>query len=155
MTADPPRLTSELTLRADLGPAVVVGPAPYGTRVVSPVTGGVVTGARINGTFHGPGADWVLVGGDGFGRLDVRGQVLTDDGASVYVHYDGLLELNEAVSAALADPARETGWDDQYFRTAPHFETGAPRYAWLQQSLFVGRGRITTGGVEYEVFRVG
>jgi hypothetical protein len=33
-------------------------------------------------------------------------------------------------------------------------ETGAPAYAWVNTSLFVGRGRIAPGGVEYELFRV-
>ena len=30
-----------------------------------------------------------------------------------------------------------TDYGDQYFRTNPRFETGDPRYAWLNQTLFV------------------
>jgi hypothetical protein len=45
--------------------------------------------------------------------------------------------------------------EDQYFRTTPRFETGNARYAWLNQSLFVGEGRIVEGiGVEYRIHRV-
>jgi len=49
-----------------------------------------------------------------------------------------------------------TTYEDQYFRTTPRFETGDPRYAWMNTSVFVARGRVREGmGVEYEVFRVG
>ena len=41
------------------------------------------------------------------------------------------------------DRAAETAWGDQYFRTAPRFETGDERYAWLNQTVFVARGRVT------------
>ena len=48
-----------------------------------------------------------------------------------------------------------TSFDDQYFRTNPRFEVSDPAYAWLQQGLFVGQGRIIEGpGVQYNVFRV-
>jgi hypothetical protein len=86
--------------------------------------------------------------------VDVRIQIETDDGAVIYVRYEGLIELNEASSAALMDRAAETSWGDQYFRTSPRFETGDERYAWLNRTLFVACGRVVAGGLEYEVFRV-
>ena len=147
-------LRYEFTMHATLDRTQVVGPSAGGTRLVVPVSGGWVRGDRVNGEILPPGADWVLVGGDGFGRVDVRLQVRTDDGATLYVAYEGLLEINAAVTAALADPAVETSWDDQYFRVAPRFESGAEPYRWMQQALFVARGRIATDGVEYEVSQV-
>ena len=33
-----------------------------------------------------------LIGADGFSRLDVRTQLVTDDGAFIYVYYTGLLD---------------------------------------------------------------
>ncbi len=40
-------------------------------------------------------------------------------------------------------------------RLSIRFETGAPRYAWLNTSLFVARGRLLgTGNIEYQVYRV-
>jgi Protein of unknown function (DUF3237) len=144
----------ELTMRLALAPPQFVGAGPLGVRVVGGVAAGTVSGPRLNGTIVGPGADWMLIGPDGFGRVDVRLQVVTDDGAVVFVRYEGLIELNEVSSAALMDPALETRWDDQYFRTTPHFETGDGRYAWLNRTTFVARGRVTRDGLEYEVFRV-
>jgi hypothetical protein len=147
-------VTHELTMRVGLAQPHIIGAGPLGVRVVGGVTTGTVTGNRVNGTIVGPGADWMLIGPDGFGRVDVRLQIETDDGAVIYVRYEGLIELNAASSAALMDSTAETAWADQYFRTAPRFETGDERYAWLNQTAFVARGRVTTDGLEYEVFRV-
>jgi hypothetical protein len=148
-------VTRELTMRVVLAqPPQFVGAGPLGVRVVGGVATGTVSGPRINGTIVGPGADWMLIGPDGFGRVDVRLQIDTGDGAVVFVRYEGLIELNGVSSAALIDPAAETTWDDQYFRTTPRFETGDDRYGWLNRTAFVARGRVTSDGLEYEVFRV-
>jgi hypothetical protein len=85
------------------------------------------------------------------GRLDVRGQLVTEDGAVVLITYSGLLEMNRKVSSAAGG---ETEFQDQYFRTLIRMESGAPSYAWVNTSLFVGRGRLVQGGVEYEVYRL-
>ncbi|MEO1061166.1 MAG: DUF3237 domain-containing protein [Actinomycetota bacterium] len=144
-------LVHEMTLTVGLDPKQqMVGAGPGGTRIVASATGGQLVGERVNGTVAGAGADWVLVGADGFGRLDVRLQVETDDGAVLYISYGGLLQLTEAFTT----PGAETQFDDQYFRSTPVFETGDERYAWLTTSVFVGRGRKLSDGVEYEIFRV-
>jgi hypothetical protein len=148
-------LVHEMTMRCVVGGGVVTpGAGPLGMRVVASLSGGTVRGERINGSLQGAGADWLLIGSDGYGRVDVRGQIVTSDGAAVYVQYFGLLEMNSAVGQASVDPTAETGYEDQYFRVAPRFETGDERYAWLNTSLFVAEGRIATDGVEYEVFRL-
>ncbi|MGH3433763.1 MAG: DUF3237 family protein [Thermocrispum sp.] len=74
------------------------------------------------------GGDWVLVGPDGLGRIDVRGQWLTEDGASIFVRYRGLIEMNAAVGRAL-QAGEPTRVGDQYLRIVPEFETGDERYA--------------------------
>lgn len=128
---------------------------PFGMRQILEVVGGeyrAVSGER--GDLLTGGGDWLLVGDDGYGRLDVRAQIRMDDGAILYVQYFGLLEMNEPVQDALAN-GTATSFDDQYFRTNPRFETSDPRYAWLQQGLFIGQGRVIEGlGVQYNVFRV-
>lgn len=147
-------LAYEFSYHADLAEPLMVGAGPRGTRIVVPVTGGRVKGERIKGSFIGGGGDWLLLGADGWARLDVRGQIQTDDGALVYITYQGLLQVTEGVQAAIATMDQETGFDDQYFRTTPCLETGDERYAWVNQTLFVAKGRLVPGGVEYEVSRV-
>ena len=85
--------------------------------------------------------------------VDVRVQVETHDAAFLYVQYVGLLELNAPVMTA-TETDRGTEFDDQYFYTNPRFETGDPRYAWVNTTFFVGEGRLIPGpGVEYRVWR--
>ena len=149
-----PELEYVGTYDAKLKPPLETG-GPFGTRMIFEVIGGDFKAASGDrGQLLTGGADWLLVGPDGYGRLDVRGQVQMDDGAIIYVQYYGVIEMNEAVGNAVAN-GTATSFDDQYFRTTPRFETSDPRYAWLQQGVFVGQGRIIEGlGVEYNVFQV-
>jgi Protein of unknown function (DUF3237) len=129
-------------------------PVSFGSRMFLEVIGGQVTGKRLNGRLLSGGGDWVVLGSDGWGQVDVRGQIGTDDGAFIYTHYTGLLELNDKVITATTSGGG-TDWDDQYFRTTPRFETSDERYKWLTTSLFVSEGHLTkSGGVEYRVYRV-
>ena len=145
-------LIYECTYRAELDPKrLMVGPGPLGVRVVSTVIGGWCKGERLSGTLSGAAGDWMLVGQDGFARLDVRGQLVTQSGAVVLITYNGLLEMNQKVTSAAGG---DTEFQDQYFRTLVRMESGAPNFAWVNTSLFVGRGRLVKGGVEYEVYRL-
>ena len=149
-----PQLEYVGTYNASLKPPIQAG-GPFGTRMIFEVVGGEFRGAHgETGTFLTGGADWLLVGQDGWGRLDVRAQIQMADGVVLYVQYHGLIEMNDAVIGALQNNT-PTNFDQQYFRTSPRFETSDPRYAWLQQNVFVGQGRIIAGpGVEYNVFRI-
>ena len=100
-------LAHEFTFTAELNEAVPVGPGPFGTRRIREVLGGEVTGERIHGRVGTGGADWVLVGPDGWGRLDVRLTIHTDDDAHIYVQYFGVIEYNDAAHAANAGRALE------------------------------------------------
>jgi hypothetical protein len=147
-------LELEFTLDLELETPLMSPGAPYGMRAVVPCTAGKAKGTRINATVAGPGGDWALVGPDGFGRLDVRLQLQTDDGALLYVTYGGVMEMNEALVGALLTPGQATAFDDAYYRIQLRIETGDERYAWVNQTVFLGRGRVTGSGVAYEVFRV-
>lgn len=144
----------EFTFSGLLDQPLMFGDGPYGSRAFFPVKGGRAKGDRINGSLVGGGGDWLLLGADGWGRLDVRGQIQTDDGAIIYLSYQGLLQLTEAVMSVAGGAEVETEFDDQYFRTAPRLETGDERYRWVNQVMFVARGRLIRGGVEYEVYRL-
>jgi hypothetical protein len=147
-------LVHEFSYWVALAPPADIGPGPLGHRAYFQVLDGAATGERFNAVAFGGGGDWILVGPDGYGRIDVRLQFQTDDEARVYVQYFGLLQLNEAVTHAQATNG-DTAYEDQYFRTALRLETGDPRYAWMNQSVFVARGHVLEGSkVEYEVFRL-
>ncbi len=148
-----PELVYEFTYRAQMKPPVDVGPGPFGHRMIFEVTDGVVEGERLSGTILPGGGEWFLAGADGFGRVDVRLQVTTHDGANIYFQYSGLLEINEASMAAVGGAGSD--FEDHYFRTNPRLETGDERYAWVNQTMFIGKGHLLPGLiVEYDVYRV-
>jgi len=131
------------TLRASTEsiPAIAVG-GPGGTRVTVTVTDVTFEGPRVSAV--GPegvaAADWALVRSDGTIVLDVRLNLRTTDDADIYVTYTG-------IGVPDADGAMS-------IRTAPLFETGDERYAWLNNVQAVGIGRVTETGVEYDVYAV-
>jgi len=142
-------LVHEFDYHGSLNPPVL-----FGSRMFVELVGGEVTGKRLNARLLSGGGDWLVIGSDGWGQVDVRGQMSTSDGASIYIHYTGLLELNDKVLTATATGVG-TDWGDQYFRTTPRFETSDERYSWLTTSLFAAEGRLKDGGgVEFKVFRI-
>lgn len=60
--------------------------------------------------------------------------------------------LDYALDFAKADDPAGSG--RYYFRTAPLFETGDQRYAWLNGLVAVGKGRTGESGVIHEIFAV-
>ena len=148
-----PKLEYLGSYRADLMPPTEIGAVPSGTRQIFDVRGGVFDGPRLKGRLLASGGDWLLIGNDGVGRLDVRGTLETDDGARIYVQYHGVILLNEKVVEALSGGS-ELQYGDTYFMTQPRFETGDSRYAWLNSVVAVAEGRVLPNAVEYRVYQV-
>jgi hypothetical protein len=142
-----------VTYRAELKPPVEVGKGPFGVRSIFDVTGGVAEGPRLRGRLLPSGGDWLLVDEGGTGRLDVRGTLETDDGARIYIQYHGVMKINEKVLSALAE-GESTEYGDTYFMTQPRFETGDPRYDWLNRVVAVAEGRLLPSAVEYRVYEL-
>jgi hypothetical protein len=55
---------------------------------------------------------------------------------------------------AAGGTATEQDYRTLYFRTAPVFETGDPRYLWLNDIVTVAMGGAITNGVKYDIFEV-
>lgn len=151
-----PELIKELDYHVDVGGVADVGTGPYGHRMIAAGSGGEVVGDRLKGTIAPTaGGDWLLIGQDGYGRLDVRNTVLTVDGACIYIQLHGLVELTPAVLAVFMGGDTPTDFGEQYFVTTPRLETGDERYAWVNQTLFVAEARILPGPrIDYRVFRI-
>jgi hypothetical protein len=149
-----PTFIPELEFRAFFG-FDDIGRGPFGARQVATIAEGKFIGERLSGTTVGAGADWLLLGEDGFGRLDVRATFKTDDGANIYVQYFGLLQMSDAIGRILAGAEESTEFGDQVFFVNPRMETGDERYAWVNHTVFLGQGRVLSGPrVEYVIYRV-
>jgi hypothetical protein len=115
--------------------ATIAG-GPQGTRI-GDASSGTFEGPKMKGTVKGPGGDWVTSRPDGSALLDVRLVLETDDGAVILMQYKGILTEGGA-----------------RLRTAPLFETGDERYAWLNTAQAVGLGAVGDGNVTYDVYQV-
>jgi hypothetical protein len=136
------------------GPLEATEGSPWGARQYWQMSEATLSGERISATLAMTGGDWMWVAGDGFWRPDVRTQFRTHDGAVILMRYTGIVEQSEEFLRAATED-RHTDWGDQYMRLAITFETGDERYRWLNESLFVARGRLLgTGRIEYTIYRV-
>ena len=117
-----------MILRLETSATQEIGSTPRGTLTIFPVTGGSFEGERLRGKVLG-GGDWVTAQGNGVFALDLRVTLETDDEGLIHMTFTGVRD--EA---------------NHYFRTAPRFETAAPKYAFLNRLLAVGSGDIRPDG---------
>ncbi len=132
------------TMRVQLKPPIEVGTGPAGTRVIFEVESGKLDGDRLSGEMLGTAAaDWLVVGPEGTGTLDIRATFRTSDGAIVFGQYHGRADL----SGGLNPPVT--------IYVAPRFETADERYAWLNRIQAVGKGVVHEDlSVDFEWYEV-
>jgi Protein of unknown function (DUF3237) len=122
----------------DIGPRVIIEEGPQGTRAIVPVVAGSFEGPKIQARLSPPAGDWITMRPDGSYKLDVRVTWVTTDGAAILMTYSGIGQLTDNGST---------------IRSAPLFEVGDPRYAWLNRIQAVGiGGRTGQDHVGYEIY---
>ena len=143
------RLEMQWILRSAHGTAPAVpawddwkgrGDQCFGSSVVVAVSGGTFEGPRLKGTVIGPAGDWIVQRDDGSRLLDVRALLQTDDGQRVYVMWRGI---------AYTPPGGTL-----HARILPMFETGAAKYARLNNVVAVGLYRPSAGKILYRVYEI-
>jgi Protein of unknown function (DUF3237) len=142
--------------RIGLSAPLVVGATPEGHRAIYHVTGGELSGPKIKGKYLPSGGEWARIRPDGSLAIDVRCCVETDEGALIYVTYQGRLVVPAELQAQVFDmtaPDRPPP-STYYFRVAPLFETANEKYAWLNGIQAVGVGEVVQGGVAYRVYAI-
>jgi hypothetical protein len=141
------------TITALIGGVTTAGDIGHGVRRIIPITGGEVRGPDINGKLCAFGADFQIIRPNELIELEAKYGFETDDGAVVYVENKGIrfgpvelllrLKRGEAVDPELI-----------YFRTVPRFETGAEKYRWLMENLFIGSAARHADRVVIDVHQV-
>ena len=145
VAADPhdgPVMTPELhteyafTITVRIAEVTTAGDIGHGVRRIIPIVGGEVKGEKVNGKVLPFGADFQIIRPNELIDLEARYAFETDDGAVVYLENKGIrfgpvellqkLKRGEPVDPKLI-----------YFRTVPKFETGAEKYRWLMEHIFV------------------
>jgi|SRR5690625_65652 len=129
------------------------GKTPIGNRRIIRVTGGKLRGENLTARVVPGGDDWIIVRDDGTIIQDVRILLETDDDALIIMTYRGIRTGSRKILKRL-DAGEEVDPEEYYFRTAPIFETGVPKYDWLNRRLFVSRGIRLATGVNYSIYTV-
>jgi hypothetical protein len=139
-----------MTVRVALAAPHRIGAVPHGTRATVAVTGGAFEGPRMRGRVLPGGGDWTLLRADGVLELDLRITLETDDGALIHMASFGFRHGPPEVIAALGrgEPVDPSSY---YFRTTPRFETGSPKYAFLNRMLAVASGDRRPDGPIYSI----
>jgi len=135
----------------------VTGLNSRGRRRVIPITGGRLSGPRLQGRVLPGGADFQIVVSETTADLDAR-YVLELDGPEyggehIFVQNHALRrgspeDIAKLVRGEPVDPAQI------YFRCIPTFEVSSPKLQWLTESLFVGTGARFPDRVQISIFRL-
>ena len=147
------KLVPLFSMKAVVEAPVDLGPTAVGTRRIFAARGGRFEGDRLSGVVRPGGGEWLLDAGDGFGQVDVRLLLETDDGVPFYMRYSGLMDFNATVAEKLA-AGQSTDFGDNRFLTQVRFECGHADYAWLTRTIAVGEGRMHPDCVEYAIYEV-
>jgi hypothetical protein len=141
------------TITARIAEVTSAGDIGTGIRRIVPIIGGEVRGEGINGKVLPFGADFQIIRPSELIELEAKYAFETDDGAVVYVENKGIrfgpvdllqkLKRGEPVDPKLI-----------YFRTVPKFETGAEKYRWLMEHIFIGSAARHADRVVIDVHQV-
>jgi hypothetical protein len=141
------------TITARIADVTSAGDIGSGVRRIIPIVGGEVRGVGINGKVLGFGADFQIIRPNELIEVEAKYAFETDDGAVVYVENKGIrfgpvdllqkLKRGEPVDPKLI-----------YFRTVPKFETGAERYRWLMEHIFIASAARHADRVVIDVHQV-
>ncbi len=106
------------------------------TLAIGEVTGLRMEGERIHADLKGnAAADWIKISPEGYGTLDVKATVETDDGAIIHMTYSGRMLF-----------------DTMTVYAAPLYHTGDERYAWINRIQAAAKGTFSEDGtLVYEI----
>jgi hypothetical protein len=134
-------------------PLYVVGQTPNTFRRIGMIAGGSFEGERLSGEVVSGGNDWQDVRKDNCTKLDVRLLLKTTDGALIVMTYQVLRHGPPAVMQAL-DRGETVDPSSYYFRLSGLFETGVPKYDWLNRIIAIGIGDRHPDGPVYDIFEL-
>jgi Protein of unknown function (DUF3237) len=138
-TAPAPKLTYVFSIKATLAPPLEQGVVEGKRRRFIGITGGTVSGPRLQGTVLAGGGDWQAIGSDGRTEIGARYSLKATDGTVIALTNPGLRIASPEVTAQIA-AGKDVTPDAYYFRTAPTFDVADGSHSWMRRTLFVARG---------------
>lgn len=130
------------TATITLSDPIVLPNTPAGTRIIVEVSDAVMEGERLSAKQKGvAAADWMTLGADMTGTLDVRALFETNDGALVFTSYKGRADMSKGPGGAP-------------IYAAPLYDTGDERYGWLNKVQAVAKGTLDGQTLTYEIYEL-
>lgn len=151
-TLPEPQLEYAFEIRVDVSADLRIGRGADELLTFTPITGGTVDGPLLRGEVLAGGGDWA-VERSGTAQLEARYLLRADDGAVIDILNRGYFRATPEVLVRY-ERGEEVAESDPgvYFRTAPVFQTDAPKHRWLADHQFVGLARDENGQVCIRVF---
>ncbi|RBA18331.1 hypothetical protein FPRO05_10626 [Fusarium proliferatum] len=109
-------------------------------RIVAFLTHGNIKGSGLEADLLPGGADWILRDPDtNTGHLDVRVQFRSKEGHGIYIHFKGVLQIDEKwMEVFTGGPkARTLEFGENEWLGSPIIETSHPDLKWVERSAFV------------------
>jgi hypothetical protein len=136
-------------MEVDLEPAQLIG-TPVGARMTYIAKGGRISGPKLNGEILPGGGDWLLIGDNRVGQVDIRATIQTDDGALIHYTARGVIKIPPDGLERLAAGER-IPFEESYIRITPKFETSDERYSWLNEVVVVSYNELTQDHIDYRM----
>ncbi len=139
-TLPDPKLTFIFEARVDVDTMVYVGAGGQDKLLLYPITGGTVSGPRLNGRVMPGGADWATARSESVTELEARYLVQADDGTVIDIVNRGFHVASAAVMSRL-DDGEQVAEEEYYYRTSAMFRTDGEAYRWLTHTVVIGMAR--------------
>ena len=147
-----PTLTFAFEAQVEIAESIRIGRGPSEEVWFTPITGGVVTGPRLNGEVLPYGGDWSTTRPTGT-TLDARYRLKADAGAVIDSLNRGFWRADADIEAR-AEAGEELSEDQYYYRTQPVFQTDAEAHSGLTSTVFIGMARGEQGKVCIRFFEL-
>ena len=147
-----PTLTFAFEAQVEIAESIRIGRGPSEEVWFTPITGGVVTGPRLNGEVLPYGGDWSTTRPTGT-ELEARYLLKADDGAVIDILNRGFWRADPEIEARV-EAGEDLTEDQYYYRTQPVFQTDAEPHAWLTSTVFIGMARGEEGKVCIRFFEL-
>ncbi|KAK5711715.1 hypothetical protein LTR15_012310 [Elasticomyces elasticus] len=156
-TLPSPSLQFLFHLECDMEAFRHIGQGPYGDRSTVIFKTGRFEGPRMRGQILPGGGDWEIVrdhdGDQQTAHLNTRYNLVTHDGATIYLQTTGTRTGKKSVLSKLGDDTSIT--PDQFkMRLNLTMETGDPRYSWINQGVFVASSGRVGDQVIYDAYEL-
>jgi hypothetical protein len=148
-----PGLHYVFSIAVTLAPPIEQGNVDGRRKRFVPITGGTISGPRLQGVVLAGGGDWQTIGADGLTIVDTRYTLKTSDGTVIDIVNPGVRLASPEVTAKMAR-GEQVGPEAYYFRTAPRFSVADGKHDWLRKTVFIGRGIRNPDNVQIDVFSV-